>query len=192
MMDRRLNIRTVASPDRYKNDNLASRFGDPIRYVATDYGLIRKCLAPLDVRHDDVVFDVGCGMGRVLCYAARWPVRRCIGIELNTELAAIAVANAATVRHRKAEIEIRQQDAAEADYSEGTIFWLYHPFGEQTLRAVLDRIYASLERAPRSVRIFYARPVHEHLFQSRPWLVRERQVKSPLHPSTPVSYWRNR
>jgi len=46
----------------------------------------------------DAAVDIGCGMGRVLCMFARRPISKCIGVECDAELAAVARRNAATLR----------------------------------------------------------------------------------------------
>jgi precorrin-6B methylase 2 len=89
-------------------------------------------MKPVRIADHDVVMDIGCGMGRVLCVFARRRLKKCIGIEFSGELAGIAERNARALRGRRAPIEIRIGDAAEADYTEGTIFWIYNPFGERT------------------------------------------------------------
>ena len=157
-------------------------------YEPTDYLLIREFIAPLKPQPSDVVFDIGCGMGRVLCAFARMNITKCIGIEMSPELAVIATRNAERVHARKANIEVRIADATCEDYSEGTIFWLFNPFGKAAINAMLDRIEESLKTCPRKIRIAYINPVHEDAFQSRPWLTGFER-KSPWYSRKEAVYW---
>ena len=139
---------------------------------------------------DAVGGDIGCGMGRVVCLFARAKIKKSIGVEISAELAKIARLNAQRLRGRKAVIEIIVADAAEADYSEGTIFFLLNPFGRETLEAVLDRIKPSVEAFPRHIQILYVNPFHEEVLKGCGWL-KCVGVDQPLLFKTYASYWTN-
>jgi len=160
-------------------------------YEPTDYLLIHRFIRPLRLQPSDVVFDIGCGMGRVLCVFAQMKVKKCVGIELSPELAAIATNNAHRLRGRNAKIEVRATDATIADYSEGTFFWLFNPLGRDGIHALLTQIEQSLKKCPRKVRFAYVNPVQEHVFESMPWL-RCTARTSPWYTNNRVSYWENK
>jgi hypothetical protein len=195
IIDRRLNINTVPQPDRYPSFELSTSFADAVEYQVVDYLLLRRYIEPVQVRPDDILIDIGCGMGRVLCIFSRERLRKCIGIEFSGELASIAGRNARSLRGRRAPIEIRVCDAAEADYSEGTIFWIYNPFGERTMHVVLSRIGESLSTSPRQIRIVYVNPVCEAVFRQFSWLTCTNVRNFPFYHTgvegAKVSYWRN-
>jgi SAM-dependent methyltransferase len=180
--ERRLGIRTACGSRR---DVVKTRFGDSLVYETIDYFLIHHFMKGLEVGPDDVVFDIGCGMGRVLCSFALRPLRGCVGIESDPELAAIARGNALALRGRRAPVDVRCEDAADADYSRGTVFWMFNPFGAKTLAAVLHRIGDSLRERPRPVQIAYLNPVHESVLSSFPGL-----RLAGRHDSM-VTYWSN-
>lgn len=51
-------------------------------YVKTPYKYLPTIAEALEVRDGDVVYDLGCGDGRVIFYlAARYPKAQCIGVE---------------------------------------------------------------------------------------------------------------
>ena len=195
LIDRRLNINTVPTPDRHPSSNLSTLFGDAIEYQVVDYQVLRHYIEPVKVGADDVLIDIGCGMGRVLCVFSRKGIRKCIGIEFSGDLARIAERNARSIRGRHGPIEVRIGDAAEADYSEGTIFWMYHPFGDRTMQAVLSRIGESLATSPRRIQIVYVNPVCEAVFRQFSWLTCTDVRNFPLHHTgaegAKVSYWTN-
>src|SRR3954447_17710520 len=82
-VERHLNIRTAGFwGDRSTGQGY---FGDGRHYEPLDYPLLVRCLGALDLNKDDVVFEIGCGMGRVVCLLARRHIRKCVGIELSEE-----------------------------------------------------------------------------------------------------------
>ncbi|HXJ03331.1 MAG TPA: class I SAM-dependent methyltransferase [Micropepsaceae bacterium] len=186
--DRRLGIQTTADirpPD-------TSLHRDSGKTSALGYSLIGRYIRLLRLQPSDVVYDVGCGTGRPLCLFARRRVRRCIGIEIDPTVAEIAKTNAANLVGRRAEITVIHGDAASStDYQDGTVFWLYHPFGQRTLAAVLERVRKSVEASPRSVRFCYVTPDVEQAFSACGWLTRYKTVKPLLHPTSAASFWRN-
>jgi hypothetical protein len=74
------------------------------------------------------------------------------------------------MRFRKSPIEFRCIDAAEAYYTDGTLYILFNPFGEEILRVVLQRIRQTLTDKPRKIRIGYLNPVHESVLKECGWL----------------------
>jgi len=184
--EKRYNIRTGFE----KIHSEEARPSDSQPYEPTDYLLIRGFFGPLKLQPSDVVFDIGCGMGRVLCVFARMNIKKCIGVELSPKLAAIAADNAARLHARKAPIEVLVTDARTADYSEGTVFWLFNPFGASILQAMLDQIEKTLISSPRKVRFAYVNPVHENVFQNCSWLKCIGR-KSPWYSKKTVTYWGN-
>jgi SAM-dependent methyltransferase len=184
-LERRYNIHTGYDKQNYLPGNAAAS-----PYEPTDYLLLKKCIRRLNLLPCDVVFDVGCGMGRVLCFVARMNVAKCIGIELSPELASVAVKNAQRLRGKRCPIEVRVADAATADYSEGTVFWLFNPFGPSVIEAMLQQIKSSLARSPREIRIAYLAPFHNEVMKKQNWLACF-GCESVWYKNTEVTYWRS-
>jgi len=168
LIDRMLNIDTVTPP--MKAIDYDTRFGDSHEFDTYSYLKLWKYLNLLKPSSEDVVFDIGCGMGRILCVFALRPVRKCIGIEISTELAERARENAHQMKGRKSPIEILVADAAEADYSEGTIYCFFNPFGTKTMEVVLERIHQSVRRRHRRIRMAYFNAAFENVMESSGWL----------------------
>ena len=158
---------------------------DPIDYV-----LARRLVRTVDLRPGDVVYDLGCGLGRIICLAAQYPVRHCVGVELSEVLANGACENAERLRGRQSRIDILQADAATLDYSDATVIFLCNPFGVEVLSVVLEGIQDSLRRRPRDLRIGYANPIHDDVLKQCDWLERYRQDASLFH-ERPTSFWRS-
>jgi predicted RNA methylase len=166
------------------------RHNDSARYEVPDYFYMRRVLQVLSPAPEDVVFDLGCGLGRFLCLAARRKIRKCVGIELRSQLCKAAQENAGHLRGRRAPIEVRCGDAATADMSGGTIYYMYNPFGPTTMRDVLANIHASLSTNPRTIKIAYYNSIHDELFQASRWL--EKYQSFRVKSGMPVTFWRSR
>jgi precorrin-6B methylase 2 len=184
--DRMLGIET--DRDQFQVKAEISRFNDHREYEAMYYPCIRVLLRALEIRPEDVVYDIGCGKGRVLCVAARLGVRKCFGIEVCESLVQAAKANAMSLRPPKAPIVIHQSDASDADYSEGTVYCLFNSFGPKTLKTVLQRIRCSVEEQPRRIRIGYACPDYEQVLKSACWLRQYGELRFLTHRYR-VSLW---
>lgn len=171
------------------NDHsVTSNNGDSSGYESPDYANLRKIISFLNPQPHDIVFDLGSGMGRVLCLFARRKVKRCVGIELFPSLCEVAEANAKKLKGRKSPIEIRQGDVAQADFTEGTIFFLFNPFGADTLRVVLERINNSRNGTNRKITFVYYKDLHANVFESASWLEKYHEMKTLS--DIRVSFWR--
>ena len=185
-----LNIRTSV-PERSvpaKSDGLL--FADNREYASINFWHTRRMLRVVEPGPDDVVFDLGAGAGRMVCVAARLDIRKCIGVEISEKYCDRARQNARRLRGRKAPIEIVCEDATRTDLSAGTIFYMFNPFGRDTLAAVVENLHQSLRVHPRRVRIIYVNPVHDELLHACSWLIKFDE----FHALTGwrVSFWRNR
>ncbi len=162
---------------------------DNYDYASPDYWYLRKVIRILKLRPEDVVYDIGAGKGRFLCMAARQQVRKCVGVELSDSLCAAARDNASRLRGRCAPIEIVCEDACAAPLSDGTVYFLFNPFGPDTMRVTLANIERSLSGNPRDIVIVYYNPTHASVFESCGWLhmAYEFRTRGELR----VTFWSN-
>ena len=99
---------------------------------------------------------MGCGMGRPLVVAARYPFRRVIGVELSPQLAATAKRNLGRLGWRSCPADVFQADACTFEIPDDvSVMFFYNPFRGEPLRTVLRNIARSLLRKPRVIRIVY-------------------------------------
>jgi hypothetical protein len=97
----------------------------------------------------DVLVDVGSGLGHVPLLFAICTGARGIGIE--REASYVDCARRCASALNLANVTFIQQDARDADYSSGTVFYLYTPFTGTILRSVLDSLRR--EAASREIRV---------------------------------------
>ena len=166
---------------------------DAAYYATINYSEIKAILNTLNLRSSDVFIDIGCGKGRVICYTSRFNIKNIIGVDIDNTLCRIAHKNASRVHGKKTVISVINDSAENFDYSAGTVFYLYNPFGALTLMNVLKRIRLSIQEYPRSIRIVYVNPVHDSLLQNSQWLKLENRWNATKYKRTQneVSFWRS-
>ena len=138
-----------------------------VDYKPAQWLTLWRILPRRQVGRDDVLIDLGSGKGRVVLQAARYPLKRVIGVEVSAELNRIAQANLARDRPRLccADVELVTSDVLAYEIPpDVTIVFLNNPFQGEIFRSAIAGLIASVDRYPRRVRIIYANPVeHEAL-----------------------------
>jgi len=118
-------------------------------YQPTPARHIFDLIARTALGEDDVLIDLGSGLGHVPLLASICTNSRSIGIELEPVYVECARRSAQSLNLGNA--SFIQQDARAAKLTAGTVFYLYTPFTGAMLRAVLDSLQA--EGARRDIRI---------------------------------------
>jgi SAM-dependent methyltransferase len=93
-------------------------------YVATDLTIVNAMLTLAGVTRDDVVYDLGCGDGRIVIAAAKEFGARGVGVDLDPQRIREAQANAARagVADR---VTFRVQDIFDTDIQAATVVTLF-------------------------------------------------------------------
>jgi len=93
-------------------------------YVPTPEDVVERMLMLAEVNESDVVYDLGCGDGRIPIAAARKYGARGVGVDIDPRRIAESRANAraAGVEHL---VEFRLEDALAVDVSPATVVTLY-------------------------------------------------------------------
>lgn len=146
-----------------------------VQYQASEAQLFHEILAAVPAPLDGFTFiDLGSGKGRALLMASGYPFARIIGLELLSELNAIAVQNIARFKSDEQKcfaIESHAADARRYEFpNEPTVLYLFNPFPEYVLEEVLMNLRVSLVKMPRSFYVIYHNLVHERVFERQPWL----------------------
>lgn len=125
-------------------------------YVPTPDDVVVKMLEVVGVTKDDLVYDPGCGDGRIVITAAKKYGCRGVGIELSPKLVREARANA--VRNGVADrVQILEEDIYAVDMSKATIVTLY------LLPGMNVKLIPQLQKLKPGARIV----AHDYGFQGR-------------------------
>lgn len=131
--------------------------------------------------------DLGCGKGRVLLVAAQRPFRRIVGVEISTDLAAIARRNIDRFRPSSEQVRaitVENTDVRKFEMPAGNLLiHMYHPFDPVISAAVFARLAAVQDVPPRRVVIAYLTYTHSvpavaDMFSAFPWLRLQRYEES--------------
>ena len=117
-------------------------------YVATPHEIVDRMLAEAKVRTGDVVYDLGCGDGRMVIAAAKKFGTRGVGIDLDPVRIKEARANAKAQGVDQL-VTFRVGDLFEADLSEATVVMLY--LLPEVNRRLKPKLFAELRPGARVV-----------------------------------------
>ncbi|MDW7760578.1 MAG: class I SAM-dependent methyltransferase [Acidobacteriota bacterium] len=107
-------------------------------FVPTPMPVVRRMLEMAGVGAEDIVYDIGCGDGRIVIEAAKTFGARGVGIDIDPEMVAKSKANVeeAGLNDR---VEILHMDATRADISAATVVTLYLlPESNELLRPIFE------------------------------------------------------
>lgn len=151
--------------DRASLESFGLAHPERVWYVPSPWWILRWILPASEVCPEDVFVDYGCGKGRIVLDAARrYPFASVVGVELSDELSATARALVERERHRlrSRDVRIETTDATAFEVPDAmTYAYMFNPFRGQTFEQVFANIVASLDRAPRRLRLIYVQP-EEH------------------------------
>lgn len=136
-----------------------------VRYQPTPARHVFDLIARAGFAEEDVLIDLGSGLGHVTLLVALCTAARTVGIEREASYVKCARRAARALNLTKA--TFIRRDARAADLSRGTVFYLYTPFTGTIMRTVLDSLRR--EAAGREVRVCTFGPCTA-AFADEPWL----------------------
>lgn len=93
-------------------------------YVPTPYEVVEKMFELADIRPGEVVYDLGCGDGRIPCMAAKKFGVKAFGFDINPKRVEESLENVKKFRVEN-QVTIKQQDIFELDLSKADVITLY-------------------------------------------------------------------
>lgn len=138
--------------------------GDAVGYIPSGVASILRMLRDVPVGPQDVVVDLGCGLGKVLFLTELLVGARGIGVDVQPHLVREATDRANALGLTR--VRFQHGDAASAPLQEATVIFMYLPFTGMTLERVLAHVGEAAARRPLVVcTLGFDLP-------SRPWLRR--------------------
>lgn len=100
--------------------------GCRIIYVPTDEDVVEKMLDMAKVAKNDLVFDLGCGDGRIVCMAAKKYGAKGVGVDIDPERIKDCMKTMKSYGVTKDQVEFRQGDALKVkDLDRATVITFY-------------------------------------------------------------------
>jgi len=134
-------------------------------YQQTPARIIFELAEQAQLNREDVFFDIGSGLGHVAILVNLLSGATTIGTEY--EPAYCNYANTCTSQLNLPDVQFVNADARYADYSRGTVFFMYTPFGGSILDDMLGVLQKESQK--RNIRIFTYGPCSPHVFRQA-WL----------------------
>lgn len=136
-----------------------------VYYQKTPGRIILELVEKAQFTPGDVFFDLGSGLGQVAILVNLLSGFRTKGIEF--EPAFCQYASACATQLNLSDVSFINADAREANYSDGTLFFMYTPFEGKMLQTVLEIL--KNESRSRKIRIFTYGPCMAKVAEQR-WL----------------------
>lgn len=158
----------VSHENLIAENNLAIHSG---QYQPNCAFVVKKVLNRLQLSKDQTFIDIGSGKGRILILAAEYGFQNIKGIELSSNLSAIAESNIRTFKSKtnySGQIQIINTDATKYKFEiTDNIIFMYNPFNGIIFEKVIDNIKLSLEKHPRQITIIYMNPTERQMLESK-------------------------
>lgn len=185
--DRRFGVHTVGFLPEVGNPN------EPefrAAYVPAQYRRIIAALRHVNIGPDDVVVDLGCGLGRAV-FAASWlGAKRAVGVEIDPPLVAKAQDSLRHSRLRHRDIQFVCAPAQTYSLADATLIFMFNPFGAGIMQGVLQQLEAALEKKPRKLRIVYENPLQGQVLDASRHLKRAGEWPAGKAGSPhPLAFW---
>ena len=154
----------VLGTDDLVDDEPGDVLPEMFPYQPTPARIILEIVEQTDLRSHDVFVDVGSGLGIVPTVVSLLSGASSVGIEVQP--AYCRHAQECARRLNVSNVSFVCQDARQADYSEGTVFYMYTPFKGAMLQQVLERLQAEGRR--RTIRLCTYGPILSEAAQQQP------------------------
>jgi hypothetical protein len=143
---------------------------DMVYYQKTPARIIFELIEKANLQKDDVFYDLGSGLGQVTILVNLLGGIKAFGIEFEPAYCNAALASATNLN--LLDVEFIVGDARFADYSHGTLFFMFTPFKGEMLEEVLEVLRR--ESTKRTIKIFTYGPCTNTVAQKN-WLTSEDQ-----------------
>lgn len=141
------------------------RLPEMVHYEPTPARAVLDLIDSVDLKPDDVFYDLGSGLGQVVILVNLLTGIKTKGVEF--EPAFHHHAQKIVRKLGLTNIELINADARDVDYSDGTIFFMFTPFKGAMLQTVLDKLRHEAQK--RMITVCTYGPCTRHVF-NQSWL----------------------
>lgn len=156
-------------------------------YGAAQPSIIRHAISAIPEPGRCHFVDLGCGKGRPPLIATEYGFASITGVEWSKALARIARRNAETIASAhpsRTRVAIVNGDALAYELPPSAlVIFAYNPFGQPQMRALVERVEASLRARWRELYVISYNPVWAELFDASPLLERRFAAQIPYDAS---------
>ncbi|MFZ1785581.1 MAG: class I SAM-dependent methyltransferase [Ferruginibacter sp.] len=165
--ERKYGINTTGEDDLMNLEQMGVDTSHAAIYMPVSFNLLEDIFKQLPAKPRNHFVDLGSGKGRALCMAAHHQFGRVTGIEFSKELCEIAKLNLAKTKQQIPgfDFSIINNDAFYTEIpDDADCLFLFNPFDDIIMSAVVNNIFDSLQNNPRKISIIYVNPVHKEQF----------------------------
>jgi len=128
----------ILLPKPHPKASLSPDYG-MVRYEPTPASVILELTERISFSAKGVFCDLGSGLGKVTMLVHLLTNVRCVGIEYQPNFCTYAKKQARGLSLSR--VHYFNLDARDADYADGTVFFLFNPFGGTIFDTVLERLH---------------------------------------------------
>ena len=166
--EKKYGINTTGADELYKLEKQGIDISHATIYMPVSYTLLEEAFKKLNSNNPQThLLDIGCGKGRALCVAAHQGFKKVTGLDFAKNLCEDAKENLNITRQKIPELEYKviNNDAFYFEIPDDVdCIFLFNPFDEIIMSAVVNNIFSSLQNNPRKITIIYVNPLHKELF----------------------------
>ena len=165
--EKKYGINTTGADELTKLEDMGIDISHATIYMPVSYGLMEEIFKNLKPLHKNHFLDMGSGKGRALCMAAHQGFKKVTGIDFSKELCEEALTNLSLIKQQIPEFEfdVVNNDAFYFEIPDDVdCIFLFNPFDEIIMSAVVNNISESLQNNPRKLTIIYVNPLHIEQF----------------------------
>jgi SAM-dependent methyltransferase len=170
--EKKYGINTTGADELFKLEDQGIDISHATIYMPVSYTLLEetfkhlnaKLLNPKPLSH---FLDIGCGKGRALCVAAHEGFKKVTGLDFAKNLCEAAKENLSITKQKNTALEYKvvNNDAFYFEIPDDVdCIFLFNPFDEFIMSAVVNNICTSLQNNPRKIKIIYINPLHKEQF----------------------------
>lgn len=135
-------------------------------YMPVSYDVLEHFFEEVKLQNFKHFLDIGCGKGRAMCVAATYKIKNIDGVEISYDLYNNSKENIQKIeqKYTNTTFNIYNNDAFyfEIEDTVDCIF-MFNPFDEIVMSAVMENIENSIENNPRKMTIIYINPLQKQV-----------------------------